>query len=443
MEAPSKFAMHLLSLLNNLWALKLEKLNWEILANDFLVKSLSLFREYGTNNMLHSKLTGLLKSIFSFLLKESESPHGESQGKLNNNLLPEMGGVSPPNADLSPKKQSSKKATYLLKEALEYLHEHIVLFLKNLPQKQRGHFLFRGFVTQLCRLVHSFEKRGHPVVKNSHHWKEIYYNFLFLEAKREDKVLVEDPNKKHDDFDNSIGLPPNFKINDASLQGKMNLQTNYDSLGNQGMILDDDDEELEDSSKPLLQELNKHKKNFDSDSDSESDEDDEDLLQNYSFGKASTVLVPKKMESTDADFKGYDSGVGKGVDLTVDLSKSSDLAFTKSEKKNIYDLVNDWNIYGQGSWKALGKDLRQTQQPEKQPEKESEVVSNTDDDADNLQRHQFTRRDNKKYGLYGSLTRRFQVKNKLEPSRREPKISLENFYDSTNPLKGKQVKVDR
>ena len=70
-EVSTKFAIQLVSLISNLWTLKFENLNWVILGKDFPVKCLSLYREFGMNNLLHSRLTALLKNLLSFLLKES------------------------------------------------------------------------------------------------------------------------------------------------------------------------------------------------------------------------------------------------------------------------------------------------------------------------------------------------------------------------------------
>ena len=417
-----------------MWSLKLESLNWEILSNDFLIKVLDLFKEYGTNNLLHIKLTSLLKNIFSFLLKESESYSDSISNKHTENMLPQMSTISPPNNDSSSKAFTAKKAAWILGEGLKSLHENLVCFLMKLNNKQKNKFLFKGFVIQICRLVLPFDKRGHRIVKNNSHWKQVYYDFLFQEMKKEDRILVEDPKNKNSLFNDHIGLPPNFKINNASLQGKMNLQSNYDSLGNQGMILEDNDDEEESPKQNVLEDLNKHHRDSDSDSDSESDSDEE-LLQNYSFGRSGGILGPKILQKEDQDFSGYDSGVGKGVDLTQEIEKE----FTKSDtpEMDLYKSVNDWNIYGQGSWKALGEDLQQVDSQRKYTSLKnvkSEVVNNLneDKDSDNLQRHQITRSENKKYGLYGSLTRRFQIKNKNDSNKKNSNIKLEKYYNSGN-----------
>ena len=422
----------MLSLIDNLWCLKLESLNWEILSNDFLTKVIGLFKEYGANNLLHIKLTSLLKNIFSSLLKESESFSDSLSNKNTENMLPQMSTISPPNNDFSSKAFSKKKAAWILGEGLKSLHQDLVCFLMKLSNKEKNKFLFKGFVIQICRLVLSFDKRGHKIVKNNSHWKQLYYDFLFQEIKKEDRILVEDPKNKASPFNDHIGLPPNFKINNASLQGKMNLQSNYDSLGNQGMIMEDDDKEEESPKQNVLEDLNKHHRDSDSDSESESDSDsDEELLQNYSFGRSSGFLGTKRLTEEDNDYSGYDSGVGKGVDLTEEVEKE----FTKSDDPiDLYQSVNDWNIYGQGSWKALGKNLEEEPQRKYTSLKnvKSEVVNNEDQDSDNLQRHQITRSENKKYGLYGSLTRRFQIKKKLNSNKKNPNINLEKFYDSAN-----------
>jgi hypothetical protein len=398
-----------------------------------------------------------MKNILSFILKESESVQNVPCETTNKNMLPQMSNFSPPNNEMFPKFESGKKSSLILKNVLKYLHEEIVVFYNNLSRRDKNKFLFKGFIIQLCRLFVPFKDRNHPVLTNNMHWKQLFQDFIYHEIKKEDKVLVEDPRKKDYELDSSIGLPANFKINDASLQGKMNLNTNYDSVGNQGMILDDDDDDddEEDSpKKPILSDLSKHKKFSDSDSDSDSDsESDEDLLQTYTFGRKGDLLKPKVMNQVDADFSGYDSGVGKGVDLTEELEEAKGSTFTKEKRKSAYDLVNDWNIYGQGSWKALGEELDDTVDMKKYSSvknttckkgKTHEIVSNSmDDESDNLQRHQITRKENKKYGLYGSLTRRFQITKKSVPISKTMNPMLNQFYDSANPYKKEGNSVKR
>ena len=436
--ASPRFAIQLISLLDNLWTLKLQNLNWEILSDNFTVKAFSLFKEYGKNNLLHIKLASLLKNILSFLLKESESYQGTVTSQ-NDNMLPQMSNFSPPNNEISSRIDTARKCSRILNDTFEYLNKELVMFWKKLSKKEKNQNLFKGFIIQLCRIILSFEKRGHQVVKDNSNWKLIYYDFLFHEVKKEDRVLVEDPKNKVNEFDDNMRLPVNFKFNNASLQGKMNLQSNYDSLGNQGMILDDDDEEDESPKQNVLKDLDEHHKNSDSDSDSDSD-NDEDLLKNYSFGKSGGLLLPKKISREDNDYSGYDSGVGKGVDFTNDNLEDTS-SFKKSQNQDFYDIVNDWNIYGQGSWKALGEDLSKVASTKKygSVKKKDDVIINQDNED---QRHQISRKDNKKYGLYGSLTRRFQIRNKTQ-SNKEMKVNMESFYNSGNALGKSTVQVDR
>ena len=399
-----------------------------------------MFKEYGKNNLLHIKLSSLLKSILSFLLKESEGFQGSASASQNDNLLPQMSNFSPPNNEVSSKMDSMKRCSQILRDTLEYLNKGIVMFLKGLSARERNNFLFKGFILQICRIIIPFEKRGHQVVKDSADWKQMYYNFLFHELKKEDRILVEDPRQTHKISEDNIRLPSNFKFNNSSLQEKMNLKSNYDSLGNQGMIEDIEDEEEEEVPKEsLLKELDAHHK----DSDSSDSDSDEDLLKNYSFGKPGELLLPKKLDQDDNDFRGYDSGTGKGVDFAKDPVE--DATFTKSNNKDIYSIVNDWNIYAQGSWKGLGDDL-QDETPLKQyssVNKEGLVSNSLDSESENLQRHKISRKDNKKYGLYGSLTRRFQIQKKERRETKEVKDSesdLKSFYNSGNQSNQSKIK---
>jgi len=444
--ASPRFAIQLVSLLDNLWTLNLQNLNWEILSDNFVIKAFSLFKAYGKNNLLHIKLGSLLKNILSFLLKESETFQGTLSSATNDNMLPQMSNFSPPNNEVSSKKiDSARRCSRILTNTLDYLNKEIVIFWRNLSKKEKNQFLFKGFIIQLCRIILPFEKRGHQIVKDNSNWKEIYYDFLFHEIKKEDRILIEDPKNVNNDFDDNLRLPANFKFNNASLQGKMNIQpSNYDSIGNQGMILEDDDDEDEENETPkqdVLRDLNLHHQDSDSDSDSDS-EDDEALLKNYSFGKSGAFLLPKKMKADDKDYRGYDSGVGKGVDLTNTLDKDTS-SFKKSDSNDIYDIVNDWNIYGQGSWKALGDDLSKIVSSKKygSVKKQDDIINQDQDEIE--QRHKISRKDNKKYGLYGSLTRRFQIKQKKSKKEIKSNPKLESFYNSGSSLGKSQVPVER
>lgn len=441
-----KFAIQLVGLLNNLWCLRLPDLNWEILTDRFTMKAFSLFRQFGANNLLHIKLSSLLKNILAFLLKESESFKGDSKGGANDNMLHQMSNFSPPNNEVSAKMDTARRCSQILNETFEYVNREVVDFLKELSPREKNRFLFKGFIIQICRIIIPFEKRGHQVVKNSSHWKQIYYNFLFHELKKEDRVLVEDPRNRNQVLSDNMRLPSNFKFNNSSLQGKMNLKSNYDSLGNNDIILkEEEDDDADDQLKQdVLDDFDTCGKDSDTDSDSESDSD-EDLLKNYSFGKPGELMIPKKLSEEDQDYRGFDSGMGKGVDFS-EINLQTESTFTKSSTEDIYAMVNDWNIYAQGSWKGLGKDLQE--QPKLKQyssvSKTESLVSNTSDpESENLQRHKISRKENKKYGLYGSLTRRFQIRNK--PAK-EPNLAdqlnenLTSFYNSGNPNNQSQIK---
>lgn len=403
-------------------------------------------------------MTSLLKNIFSFLLKESESFSGSISNLSNDNLLPQMSTISPPNNELSSKSDCARKASWILGKVFKYLDQEIVLFLKNLSRKERNNYLFKGFIIQLCRLVIAFEKRGHQIIKNNSHWKQVYYDFLYHEIIKEDRILVEDPRNKNKIINDHIGLPANFKINNASLQGKMNLKSNYDSLGNRGMILDNDDDEEISPKENVLNELDKHHKDSDSESDSDSDsESDEELLLNYRFGKTNGILNPKPLKMNDKDYSGYDSGTGMGVDLTSELPDEEINSFKKTPTEDLYTIVNDWNVYSSNKIKTSSKNpvinkYTSLKNLSKSLNKESdlkykanEIINNlsNDKESENLQRHQITRSDNKIYGLYGSLTRRFQIKKNFESSQNKPNNKLEKFYDSANLNKQSDIQVER
>lgn len=439
--------IQLVGLLDNLWSLRLPELNWEILSDGFAVKALGLFKEYGENNLLHIRLSSLLKSILAFLLKESES-YSRAAGNADANLLPQMSSFSPPNREASAKTDSARRCAQMLRETLEFLSEGVVGFLKGLGPREKNKFLFKGFVIQLCRIVIPFEKRGHPVVKDSAHWKDVYYNFLFHELKKEDCVLVEDPRQRGKTLEEDMRLPSNFKFNNASLQGKMNLRSNYDSLGTKNVVLDEEDEpEADEPRKQVLQGFGRRAE--DSDSDSDSSESDEELLKQFSFGRPGDLCQPKTLESSEPDSRPYDSGTGQGVDFKAEPAHKPG-AFEKESAKDIYDIVNDWNIYAQGSWKGLGEELRESALQRRSAAGEKEKTqatgegpegSSSDPECEGLQRHKISRKDNQKYGLYGSLTRRFQIKKKSSKGPKEARGESSSFYNSGAP--GGQSPVER
>lgn len=219
--------IQLLTLLDNIWSMQLKSLNWELLKDSFLVKALNLYKRYPLNNCLHIKLSSILKSIISFLLKECES-FSESELKLE----------AEENKSENPNPSESAK---FLEEALTFISKDIISQYQALSRREKYRHLYKGFIIQLCRLIFQFEKRNHRFLKNLQCWRDIVNGFLFLEMKKEDRVLIEDPKNKLDKFKDNIALPHDFKFNDGALRGKMNLNfgSNYDSIGDRNIIIDE------------------------------------------------------------------------------------------------------------------------------------------------------------------------------------------------------------
>lgn len=106
---------------------------------------------------------------------------------------------------------------------------------------------------------------------------------------------------------------------------------------------------------------------------------------------------------------------------------------------SIYMRVNDWNMYGQGSWKALNTQVREIVTPELTSSDHSITKKETKEDT-SLAKHNITHSENKKYGLYGSLNRRFRIKQKTRKSPKEiSQIKEEEFYQSGQSKEGKDT----
>ena len=151
-------------------------------------------------------------------------------------------------------------------------------------------------------------------------------------------------------------------------------------------------------------------------SDSE-DSDEEKILtsfkakfQNYKNNENEEndfLVEPKIIE--DSPEKIYHSGFGNNIDIEDSANK----LFSKSEgdsiikletetENNLYEKVNDWNVYGQGSWKDFINE--ENIEDKKEDDNYRKTVS------EESPRHPLDKGDNKKFGLFYTLTKRFKVR---------------------------------
>lgn len=322
-----------------------------------------------------------------------------------------------------------------------------------------------GFVSQICRVMHAAEEKNHLSLKVDSEWQRICERFFNAEMLKEDQLLVEDPRQPLEDDDNLIDIPPDFKLSNQFMVNKNRRakKEDYDSLGN-----------------ALKLKGPRIVKDADSSSSSD-DSSDEEALRQYKFVPkimargGGNLFQPKIMAQQDQDYAGYDSG---GLDaeqlLTEGLENERSRNWLKretaqedqDENLDAYNLVNDWNIYGQGSWKEMsqilpvkslpaedqeentdepeGKDSSEilirslsAPTPQKHPQKLGNEIRFKEDEEEEeegkeqdggLERHSVTADENRKFGLYDSLTRRFQIKKKKRKKKKEP--CLQNIYDS-------------
>lgn len=306
-----------------------------------------------------------------------------------------------------------------------------------------------GFVSQICRVMHSAEDKNHWSLKVDSEWQSIRENYFNAEMQKEDQVLVHDPRQPLDDEDDLIDIPPDFKLSNQFMVSKRNKKADYDSLG-QALKLKG----------PRIVK--------DADSSSEESSDDE-ALNKYKFipkvvnRGGGNMFEPKKMMPQDEDYSGYNSGGFEAKDLLNDepehrlklagfrKENSDEEADQEPEEVDVYNLVNDWNIYGQGSWRKMSRELRvpvksdedndsdsDSDRPELVRTQSAPVPSlekltaskkfkEDEDDEGGLERHSVTPDENRKFGLYDSLTRRFQIKKK---KKKKKAPSLDNMYDS-------------
>ena len=434
-----RFTINLLQFLKRLWALGLKELHWELLESDFLVKLIRLYSEHPTSNPLHIPLTTLVKDIFAFLLKECESdPISRRQIETS-------------------QYEKAERAEGFLKAGLRYLSRDLVDQYLLMSKKQRTKALYMGFVSQICRVMHAVEAKNHLSLKVDSEWQRICERFFNAEMLKEDQVLVEDPRQPLEDDDNLIDIPPDFKLSNQFMVNKNRRakKEDYDSLG-------------------TALKLKGPRIVKDADSSSSSDDSsDEEALKQYKFVPkimargGGNLFQPKMMAQQDQDYAGYDSG---GIDAEQLLNEELELEQKRSwlkrdsnkedldENVDAYNLVNDWNIYGQGSWKTMSQILPVKSQPQKEedqpqvkdspkilirslsapisekpPQKLGDEKRFKEDEEEKdqdggLERHSVTADENRKFGLYDSLTRRFQIKKKKRKKKKEP--SLENIYDS-------------
>ena len=124
------------------------------------------------NNCLHIKLTNFLKSMFIFLLRESDQLNEDLfDDSMNNSLFDD----SEDKEDTGP-----VLAMRILKKSLKFMSEELVDEYLMMSKKESSHVLYMGFLMQLFRLINLCEKRGHKGLKGNSSWEDICSNYFTI-----------------------------------------------------------------------------------------------------------------------------------------------------------------------------------------------------------------------------------------------------------------------
>lgn len=370
-EPSSKTTSKLINLMNSIVEMNLDSINKEIFKDNFFDKVCKFYKKFGCNTFVHISLTTLITNIIKHVC--------ETQTSEENNL------------------SVSQIENTSIKKIMTILYKDYFKWLSDLDKKQRNQYLFKGFLVKLGRFCKEYELKYKDCFSDSKNWDKIKKEFLDEEIAREDKVLVEDPKTKLDISDEIIFCPEKIQINTCFINNNLSKNQNFDSIENKEIMFDDDESDDEDSD------------------DDESKGEYEMDFRNLNNIKNEDMFEQKFIEEDSENI--YHSGFGKSIEID---ENSKNKLFSKSDgddaQHNLFEVVNDWNIYGQGSWKDLipsSKTDRSNQDLDVQIKKTL---------SEDVPRHPINQNDNKKYGLFYTLTKRFKVNKSIKRVRPGKKI---------------------